>query len=432
MFLLLVVINIPVILMFVANDNAPAISTVFDAISFFSIANIGESSYGCAYDTLDVGYTAACPCSGANCPPASSYQSKPAPAIGPNGIPISKQLLVLTCPSGGKISAINEFGFLNPTDYSRASPVNPEQICNITQDPTYWPVTAWDVFGSEAEYTARYQEQLKAKAELGHESDRINEYNVDNECQFNNMFKSSSMKSTIQDYVKKHCLGKSACHIDLDMGVPFHDELSCDCRQRIVDKKTSNHLSMFFQCSAENINVKVGEHVYDDPSRLELQLHRTLALLIYYAIDFLGICLMVRAIFGLRKMNAEKYKLMQENMITVGDYTFQIDDVALDKYSQNLQIFQMKLWLQMLDYFKASKVFEHEEGEHKEDGTELVEQDLEILDINFNTKHASELDDILVQMQAIEQGKNYIGRRVQKKFTTMEEYDMYMNIYDEL
>ena len=55
-----------------------------------------------------------------------------------------------------------------------------------------------------------------------------------------------------------------------------------------------------------------------------------------------------------------------------------------------------------------------------------------ILDINFNSKHQNELDDILVQMQAIEQGKNYIGRRVQKKFTTMEEYDMYMNIYDEL
>ena len=55
-----------------------------------------------------------------------------------------------------------------------------------------------------------------------------------------------------------------------------------------------------------------------------------------------------------------------------------------------------------------------------------------ILDINFNSKHQNELDEILVQLHGIEQGKNYIGRRVQKKFTTMEEYDMYMNIYDEL
>lgn len=69
----------------------------------------------------------------------------------------------------------------------------------------------------------------------------------------------------------------------------------------------------------------------------------------------------------------------------------------------------MKLWLHMLENFKQTNVFGHEDGQNKEDGTELVEQDLEILDINFNTKHASELDDILVQMQAIEQGKNYIG-----------------------
>ena len=92
----------------------------------------------------------------------------------------------------------------------------------------------------------------------------------------------------------------------------------------------------------------------------------------------------------------------------------------------------MKIWLHLLEYIKATKVFNHEDGQSKEDGSELVEQDLEILDININTKHASELDDILVQMQAIEQGKNYIGRSVQKKLTTMEEYDMYMNIYDEL
>lgn len=157
-----------------------------------------------------------------------------------------------------------------------------------------------------------------------------------------------------------------------------------------------------------------------------------MALLIYYAIDFLGICFMVRTIFGLRSYHREKYQLMQQDIISANNYTFQIEKIELDKYSQNLQIFQMKLWLRLLEYFKSTKVFEHADGQNKEDGTELVEQDLEVLDININSKHASELDDILVQMQAIEQGKNYIGRRVQKKFTTMEEYDMYMNIYDEL
>lgn len=322
LFFILVIINIPIIVIFIANDNAPRINSVFNAISFFTIANIGESSYGCAYDTLSIGYTAACPCTGANCPAASTYNTKPAPAVSSNGISISTQILALKCPGGGKISAINEFGFLNPTDYSRENPVDPDKNCNTTIDPTYWPVSAWDVFRSEAEYVKRLEQQEKAKAELAYESDRINEYNVDNECQFNNMFKSSSMKTKIKEYVNKHCIGESACHLDLDKGVPFYEELSCTCRQRIIEKKTSNHIGLFFQCSAEHVGVKVGKHIYNDPDRLEFQLHRTMALLIYYAIDFLGICFMVRAIFGLQKLNGEKYKLMQENAITVGDYTF--------------------------------------------------------------------------------------------------------------
>lgn len=248
------------------------------------------------------------------------------------------------------------------------------------------------------------------------------------------MFKNDAMRAKMREYVEGRCLERSACHIELDMGaaLPFYEELSCKCRERIAADETSRHLSIFFQCSSEYVGVQVGRHVYDDPSRLDFKLHRSLALLLYYCIDFLVICFVIRAIVGLRTMNAEKYRSMQASAISASDYTFQIENIKLDKYSQNLQILQMKIWLHLLDYFKATKVFNHEDGQQKEDGTELVEQDLEILDININTKHASELDDILVQMQAIEQGKNYIGRSVQKKFTTMEEYDMYMNIYDEL
>ena len=63
-----------------------------------------------------------------------------------------------------------------------------------------------------------------------------------------------------------------------------------------------------------------------------------MALLIYYVIDFLGICFIFRAIVGLQKMNGEKYQQMQENMISASNYTFQIEGITLDKYSQNLQI----------------------------------------------------------------------------------------------
>lgn len=188
LFLVLAVINVPLVAIFVLNDNGPSVSSFFNAISFFSIANIGESTFGCAYDTLDIGYTKEC-CDAIGCPASATFQSKPQSATAPNGIPIAKQRLVMRCPSGGKISVINEFGFLNPTGYKRTNPVDPEQICNTTADPTYWPETSWNVFSSPKEYEKRYQQQEKAKNDLGYEFNKVNEYNVDNECQFNKMFK---------------------------------------------------------------------------------------------------------------------------------------------------------------------------------------------------------------------------------------------------
>jgi len=54
LFLILSFINIPVILGFVLNTNAPEINSMFNALSYFTIGNIGESSIGCSYSTLEV------------------------------------------------------------------------------------------------------------------------------------------------------------------------------------------------------------------------------------------------------------------------------------------------------------------------------------------------------------------------------------------
>lgn len=67
-------------------------------------------------------------------------------------------------------------------------------------------------------------------------------------------------------------------------------------------------------------------------------MHRSQALLLYYCLDFLVICFVIRTIVGLRKMNDEKFQSMQSNAISASDFTFQIENIHLDKFSQNLQI----------------------------------------------------------------------------------------------
>jgi len=54
-------------------------------------------------------------------------------------VPVSRQKLQLSCPAGGKISGLNEFGFFNPTNFERTGKVDPAKICKIASNPTYWP-----------------------------------------------------------------------------------------------------------------------------------------------------------------------------------------------------------------------------------------------------------------------------------------------------
>lgn len=112
-------------------------------------------------------------------------------------------------------------------------------------------MSAWNVFSNEAEYEQRYEEQEKAKTALGYQFNKVNEYNIDNECQFNKMFtkaegETQTMKEKLYRYVKKYCYNRTACHIDLDMSLPFFEDLSCKCRDRIAQKDTSNHIALFY------------------------------------------------------------------------------------------------------------------------------------------------------------------------------------------
>ena len=54
LFLILSIINVPILVLFGLNENTNDIKGVFDALSFFSLANIGESSYMCSYKSLDI------------------------------------------------------------------------------------------------------------------------------------------------------------------------------------------------------------------------------------------------------------------------------------------------------------------------------------------------------------------------------------------
>ena len=168
---------------------------------------------------------------------------------------------------------------------------------------------SWNIFSNAFQYKERLVDQKKIQKELGlKSSDPPNEYNVDNKCQFDSMWNDRiKMKDKIYDYFKKYCQGNQACHIDLDIHLPFFDELTCECRDRITKKQTSNTMGLFYTCSSEIVGFQFGAAIMNDPTRLDYEFHRTLALAWYYLIDFIGILFMIRAVMGLNKINNQKH-----------------------------------------------------------------------------------------------------------------------------
>ena len=56
-FLILTIINGPVYFVFIANAAAPAISGFHEFFTFFTLANIGQSSFGCSYSQISVDFS---------------------------------------------------------------------------------------------------------------------------------------------------------------------------------------------------------------------------------------------------------------------------------------------------------------------------------------------------------------------------------------
>jgi len=97
LFFILSFINIPIILGFSLNSNGPEISSIFNALSYFTIGNIGESSFGCTYSEVKVHeFTKDCPCPFGifKCAELQAYDQKQGPegrpAYTPDGVPVSR------------------------------------------------------------------------------------------------------------------------------------------------------------------------------------------------------------------------------------------------------------------------------------------------------------------------------------------------------
>ena len=118
-------------------------------------------------------------------------------------------------------------------------------------------------------------------------------------------------------------------------------------------------------------------------------LHKHQIALYCVASDILSILIMLYVFKRLSALNEEYIDSIDENQITMKDFTVQLNNVMLDKYSQDIRIVKMKVWLHFTNIFNNEKF-------------RLKGNSFEICDVNLSLSNQPET----LQIFRMEETKN--------------------------
>jgi len=115
-------------------------------------------------------------------------------------------------------------------------------------------------------------------------------------------------------------------------------------------------------------------------------------------IQIVGILLIALFFNKINSINKEYMQLKDNLTVQVSDFGIMIKDLKLDKYTQDMRILKMKLWLYIEDLMKSKK---------KNDNH------LHIVDICFSLYNEPDIH-LVIYMQDVQQQINTIEENIQK------------------
>ena len=178
---------------------------------------------------------------------------------------------------------------------------------------------------------------------IDYRSDLINPHNIDNKCDFNTMFKSDETRLSLKNYFETNCIGEASCMITSSMLSEMIADFTCDCRNRIGRKKALPKLMVVYKCSGETISIPFnlaetfgGEN--DSIGKLEI-------LTFVSILDLVCALILIWTMMSLKAISDDRLDEISFSLVEVKDFVIQLNQLKVDKYSQDERILQMKLWL---------------------------------------------------------------------------------------
>lgn len=109
---------------------------------------------------------------------------------------------------------------------------------------------------------------------------------------------------------------------------------------------------------------------YDDvkvPFTKSTRLHKEWIGIIILLCDILSILMMYYFFSSIRRLNLEILVAMDDLQVQMKDFGIKIDDVKLDRYTQDSRLIKMKIWLHFTNLFRNKEMMKEHTNEDSED-----------------------------------------------------------------
>ena len=122
-------------------------------------------------------------------------------------------------------------------------------------------------------------------------------------------------------------------------------DFTCDCRNRIGREKSLPKLMVVYKCSGEAISIPfdLAEYVGGENGTIgKLEMLTFVSIL-----DLVCATILIWSIMSLKAMSDDRLDEIASSLVEVKDFVIQLNQLKVDKYSQDERILQMKLWLKV-------------------------------------------------------------------------------------
>jgi hypothetical protein len=146
---------------------------------------------------------------------------------------------------------------------------------------------------------------------------------------------------------------------DYEQPLNLLSTVSDTCLHRIRWKNiTSSDFILVVGCREDFIKVPFGG-----------MMHKYRVGVLIVSLDIVSILIMTFFFYKLKVINNEYLDIMDDMTVQMKDFSIKIDNVILDRYTQDSRVLKMKMWSHMSDILKPKKT---------------VDNDMEVVDINLS------------------------------------------------